>query len=139
MWMWTIFISSFLAATILPLGSEVALVAALQDNQSLVWVVLCATLGNTLGGMTNYLLGWFAKWYWLEKYFRIKQAKVEQLSLRFQKHGAWLALFCWLPIIGDPLAVMLGLLRLPWKPIILFMAIGKGVRYVVIALIWLWW
>lgn len=139
MWMWTIFISSFLAATILPLGSEVALVAALQGKQSLLTVVLVATIGNTLGGMTNYLLGWFAKWQWLEKYLRIKQTKVEKLSERFQRGGVWLALLCWLPIIGDPLAVMLGLLRLPWKPTMLLMAVGKFLRYAVIAAIWFWW
>lgn len=139
MWLWTVFISSFLAATILPLGSEVALLAALQDKEPIVLLVLVATIGNTLGGMTNYVLGWFAKWAWLEKYAKIKRAKVEQLSLKWQRHGAWLALLCWLPIVGDPLAVMLGLMRLPWGKVVLLMAIGKGLRYIVFVGVWLWW
>jgi membrane protein YqaA with SNARE-associated domain len=139
MWVWTVFISSFLAATILPLGSEVAFIAALQDNESIYFMVLIATIGNTLGGMTNYLLGWFAKWAWLEKYARIKRSKVESLSDKFLKHGSWLALLCWLPIVGDPLAVMLGLLRFPWLNTVVLMAIGKGLRYIVLAVIWAYW
>jgi membrane protein YqaA with SNARE-associated domain len=139
MWIWTVFISSFLAATILPLGSEVAFIAAIDSNEPILLMVIIATIGNTIGGMTNYLLGWFAKWSWLEKYARIKRAKVERISLKWQKHGAWLALLCWMPIIGDPLAVMLGLLRIPWLNIIVLMAIGKGLRYIVLAAIWIYW
>lgn len=136
MWYWSVFISSFLSATLLPLGSEVAFVLALETGEAPFWLMLIATLGNTLGGMTNFVLGYFAKWQWLEKYLRIREEKVAKLSAKVKPYGSAFALLCWLPIIGDPLAVALGLLKLSPTKTTVYMFVGKGLRYVGVYLIW---
>lgn len=121
--LWALFGSSFLAATLLPGGSEAALFAVLKLHPGQTWLALAiATLGNTLGGMSSYLLG------------RILPQKKELPGLpAVRKYGSPALLLSWVPIIGDPLCVAAGWLRLnPWMSA-LFMGLGKLARYLVIA------
>ena len=121
--LWALFASSFLAATLLPGGSELVFAGVLHFNPQQYWPALAiATLGNTLGGMSSYLIG------------RIIPQRVELKGRKWvQLYGNPVLLAAWVPIIGDPLCVAAGWLRLnPWLAA-LFMAIGKFARYLVIA------
>lgn len=121
--LWALFGSSFLAATLLPGGSEAVLFAVLKLHPGQSWLALgIATAGNTLGGMSSYLIG------------RVIPQKKDLRGLQaVQKYGSPVLLLSWVPIIGDPLCVAAGWLRLnPWLSA-LFMGLGKFARYVVIA------
>lgn len=122
--LWGLFISSFLAATLLPGGSEAVLVGVLKLHPELFWpALLLGTLGNTLGGMVTFAMGWM-----LPMTQQLKH--VEKL----RSHGTPALLFAWAPLIGDALCLAAGWLRLnPWNAM-LFIAIGKFARYGLIAL-----
>ncbi|MBI2295666.1 MAG: DedA family protein [Betaproteobacteria bacterium] len=123
--LWALFWSSFLAATLLPGGSEAVLFAVLKLHPVEYWPALgTATLGNTLGGMSSYLIG------------RVIPQKKELPGLPVaQKYGSPALLFSWVPVIGDPLCVAAGWLRVnPWLAT-LFIALGKFARYVVISVL----
>lgn len=128
-----LFLACFLAATIIPLASEALLIYLVNETPE-EWMFLCliATLGNVLGGMTSYYLGWLLKWNWLEKYFRINANKTVKWKEKAQKYGAWMALLTWTPIIGDLIAIALGLTKTNWKKVLLGMFIGKAIRYIVV-------
>ena len=121
--LWTLFVSSFLAATLLPGGSEVVLFGVLKAHPHQFWPALgVATLGNTLGGLSSYFIG------------RVIPQKGTLKGLaHVQRYGAAALLLSWVPIIGDPLCVAAGWLRLNawWSAAMI--AIGKFARYVVIA------
>jgi len=119
----TLFTSSFLAATLLPGGSEAVLFGVLKLHPQQFWSALAvATLGNTLGGMSSYLIGRI-----------IPQTKPLKGLATLQQYGSTMLLLAWVPIIGDPLCVAAGWLRLnPWLSA-LFIAIGKFARYWIIA------
>lgn len=121
--LWALFTSSFLAATLLPGGSEVVLFGVLKLHPEQYWPALgVATLGNTLGGMSSYLIGRI-----------IPQARPLKGLDAVRKHGSPALLLAWVPLIGDPLCVAAGWLRLnPWLSAV-FMAIGKFARYLAIA------
>ncbi len=121
--LWALFTSSFLAATLLPGGSEAVLFAVLKFHPEQFWPALgIATLGNTLGGMSSYLIGRI-----------IPQTKPLKGLDTVRKYGSPALLLSWVPIIGDPLCVAAGWLRLnPWLGA-LYIAIGKFARYWVIA------
>jgi membrane protein YqaA with SNARE-associated domain len=121
--LWLLFSSSFLAATLLPGGSEAVLFGVLRLHPEQVWPALgVATLGNTLGGMSSYLIG------------RLIPPKEDLRGLAAtRKYGTPVLLLSWVPIIGDPLCVAAGWLRLdPWRSA-LFIGLGKFARYVVVA------
>jgi membrane protein YqaA with SNARE-associated domain len=124
--LWALFASSFLAATLLPGGSEAVLFGVLRLNPQQYWPALAvATIGNTLGGMSSYVLG------------RLIPAHEKQEQLRglhwLKRHGSPVLVLAWVPIMGDPLCVAAGWLRVnPWLAA-LFMAIGKFARYLLIA------
>ena len=121
--LWALFASSFLAATLLPGGSEAVLYAVLKFHPGEYWAALAvATAGNTLGGMSSWLLGRI-----------IPQGKPLKGLAAVQKYGAPVLLLSWVPLIGDPLCVAAGWLRLHFLPSLAFMALGKGARYWVIA------
>lgn len=124
-------LSSFLAATLVPLGSEGHL-GYLINPENFWTVILVATLGNSLGSVFTYLIGWWAKWNWIEKLLRIEKKKIDNLAFKIQKYGAWIGLLCWLPIVGDLFAVALGIFRVKPKLTILFMTIGKFFRYLIV-------
>lgn len=121
--LWTLFGSSFLAATLLPGGSEAVLFGVLKLHPGEFWSALgVATLGNTLGGMSSYLIG------------RIIPPKQDLPGLpMMRRFGSPALLLSWVPFVGDPLCVAAGWLRIdPWRAL-LFVALGKFARYWVIA------
>lgn len=122
--LWSLFISSFLAATLLPGGSEAVLFGVLKGYPETLWAaLLVATIGNTLGGMASFGMGWL-----LPQTQQLKH--VEKL----RRYGTPALLLAWVPLLGDALCLAAGWLRLnPWQAA-LFMAIGKFARYWVIAL-----
>jgi membrane protein YqaA with SNARE-associated domain len=131
-----LFFASFLAATIIPFLSSEALLSLMIVNQySLGLVLLVATIGNWLGGLSCYYIGWIGKWDLIEKHLKIKASTLERLKPNVDRWGAPLAFFCWIPIIGDPLAVGLGLFKTNPISVALWILIGKGVRYLVWAYI----
>ncbi len=126
--LWGLFISAFISSTLLPGGSEAMLLAlALSEHHSRESLLLVATLGNTLGGMTSWLLGW-----WLAKRFPAAslQTPARQRAIeRVRRWGSPVLLFSWVPVIGDPLCVAAGWLRVsPWLAMVMI-ALGKGARY----------
>ncbi len=121
-----LFLASFLAATILPGGSEIALLALIHSRPELLWsAIVVATVGNTLGSMSTYWIG------------RVLPNKVRPVDvIRLHRYGYWALLFAWLPVVGDALALGAGWLRLsPWWSLLAF-AIGKLLRYLMIAGVW---
>ncbi|WP_312121000.1 YqaA family protein [Kosakonia cowanii] len=133
----SLFASSFLSATILPGNSEVVLVAMLLAKVSQPWwLVVIATMGNSLGGLTNVILGRF-----------FPQRKTSRWQERatgwLKRYGAAALLLSWMPVIGDLLCILAGWLRLSWGPVLFFLCLGKALRYVALALVTLqgmtWW
>jgi len=128
-----LFFSCFLSATLLPLSSEAILIYLLYQKYDAWLCLLIATTGNSLGGMTNYLLGLLGNPSWLQK-FGIKEERIRSFELRIQKYGYWLAFFSWVPFIGDPLTAALGFFRVSWKPVLILVTLGKFLRYLILIL-----
>lgn len=131
---WGLFIASFLAATILPFSSEAILSLFVYSGYDISVTIAIASLGNWLGGMLTYYLGYLGKWEWIEKFLRINMAKAEKTKLFLQNKGSALAFFAFLPIVGDIIPLGLGLLRSNPVWAALFMAAGKLCRYIA----WAW-
>lgn len=126
-----LFLACLLSATVLPFSSEAIVAGALLLGYPGWVIVLVATLGNTVGGMISFSMGWLCKWDWLERWFKVKREKIERFRHRIDRYGEWAALLTWLPIVGDPLAIAMGFMRLnPWWTM-LIMFIGKCLRYIV--------
>ena len=119
-----LFAASFVAATVFPLPSEAALYAYLKANPDSVGLaVAVATVGNTLGGMTSYLIGRL-----------FPQRSVDEKALaRIKRYGAPVTFFAWLPIVGDALCFAAGWLRIHWAAALCFMAAGRLARYLLVA------
>ncbi|MBK3516041.1 YqaA family protein [Carboxylicivirga marina] len=130
-----LFLASFLAATVIPFSSEALLSGMLATNYNLYWCLGLATLGNWLGGMSSYGLGWLGKIQWIEKYLKIKHSQINKTQKRIKGKELWVAFFCWLPGVGDVIAVILGLLKVNIVWVSIGMFIGKLLRYIVWALI----
>ena len=124
---------SFLAATILPFSSELTLAGLIStsnyDNLSLL---IFASFGNVLGSVFNWGLGFYARNLTIKKWFPFKETQIERSSKWFSKFGKWSLLFAWVPIVGDPLTFVAGLLRVRFFDFIILVAIGKVSRYLII-------
>lgn len=131
-----LFLGSFLAATVVPFSADVLLVVLLAAGADPYLAITLATTGNWLGGLTSYWLGRMGKWSWLEKYFGIRQEKLERQRERIMRWGSLLAFMTWLPVIGDVLAVALGFYRIGFVRSAVFMLLGKGTRFILWALIY---
>lgn len=126
-----LFTSSFLAATLLPGGSEAVLVGVLMAYPDLYWqALILATIGNTLGGMSSYLIGWLLP----DEKAVLKKAEGSARGLEWvRRHGTPILLLSWAPLIGDLLCVAAGWLRTNWVGALFFIAVGKFARYWAIA------
>lgn len=128
-----LFAASFLAATILPIGSELlfgTMVLAGFD----VWIcIIAAAIGNWLGGMTNYYLGRLGKLEWAEKHLKIKHKTMLKIQKAAAGLGAWLAFFSFLPAVGDFIAFILGYMRANVYIVNFSMFLGKFIRYLLLA------
>ncbi len=127
----TLFTVAFLSATLLPLGSEGLLLYDISQNNSLILLWIFATLGNTLGSMVNYWLGLKGEIY-LEEKGHLSAKKMEKARGFFDRYGGWTLLLSWVPIIGDPLTFIAGVLRYKFKRFAVIVAIAKGTRYAIV-------
>jgi len=130
---WGLFLASFLAATILPFSSEVVLGYLLSHDFSPYVTVSVATTGNVLGSVINYGLGVLGSRVLFNKFFRMSDREIEKAENRFKKYGVFSLLFAWVPIIGDPLTVAAGILKINFIVFLFLVSIGKFLRYVFIS------
>lgn len=141
----TVFVVSFISATLMPLGSEPVVFGLIKLNPALFWpAIAVATVGNTLGGALNWWLGLGAHKAWraARQHHQAAQASVPEKRQPRSRHErvarVWLrrfgpkaCLLSWLPAVGDPLCLLAGWLRLPFWPCVAYMAVGKLLRYIV--------
>ena len=120
-----LFIGTFLAATILPFSSDALYIAVLAATKDPIGCLAVGTVGNWLGSVVTYWMGWIGRWEWIEKWFKVKRETLEKQKVKIDKYGVWLALLAWIPIIGDVIAIALGFYRTrPWATISLLL-VGK--------------
>ena len=130
-----LFISSFIAATIIPFSSELFLSFLLANEYPLEMCLFIATLGNWLGGISSYGLGRLGEWTYIKYFTGLDKTKIKKVREKVNKWKSPLAFFCWLPLIGDIFAVGLGFYKINFIKVSLWMFIGKMIRYVIWALI----
>ena len=133
----TVAVVSFVSATLLPLGSEPVVFGLVKLNPAMFWpAILVATAGNTAGGAVTWWMGFGAE----RAYERVRHKKPpDARALRWlTKFGAKGCLLSWLPVVGDPLCAVAGWLKLPFWPCVIYMAIGKFLRYVTMTALMLW-
>jgi membrane protein YqaA with SNARE-associated domain len=126
----TVFVASLISATLLPLGSEPVVFGLIKLNPTLFWpTIFVATAGNTIGGAIDWWMGYGAHRV-LDKY---KSSSSHAKALQWLEHlGPKACLLAWLPAVGDPLCAVAGWLKLPFWPCLMYMAIGKFLRYLLI-------
>jgi len=127
-----LFAASFLAATVLPFSSEALLAAMALGPWSTLVLWAAASFGNTLGGMSSYGLGRLGDPSRIASWLRTDPAKAVRWQERMERYGAWGALLTWLPVVGDPIAIALGLGRAKALPVLVLMFVGKAMRYAVV-------
>ena len=129
----SLFAISFLAATILPLSSELTLAGLIAtSNYHNLLLLIVASFGNVLGSVVNWALGFYSRNLTTKKWFPFKDKQIENSSKWFSKFGKWSLLFAWVPVIGDPLTLAAGLLRVKFIEFLILVSIGKVSRYFLI-------
>ena len=131
-----LFLSAFGAATILPFYSEIAFIGMLEQGYAPFWIWLVATAGNSMGAVVNWLLGRFLTRFESSGWFPFKPESLHRSQAWFQKYGVWSLLFAWLPIGGDALTFIAGVMRVRFDLFFILTAIGKGARYAVLYLLY---
>jgi len=129
----SLFLLSFCASTLIPLGSEWLLISLLLGGQDPLTSVAIASLGNSLGAVTSYLIGIGGSCWLIEKLLRISPQQQQRAQNGFSRYGSWALLFSWLPIIGDPLCLVAGILRHSFINFVMLVAVGKTARYSLVA------
>ena len=129
----SLFAISFLAATILPFSSELTLAGLIttSDYDNLL-LLIAASFGNVLGSVVNWALGSYSRNLTTKKWFPFKETQIERSSKWFRKFGKWSLLFAWVPVLGDPLTLVAGILRVKFIDFIILVAIGKVSRYLIV-------
>ncbi len=128
-----LFFASFLAATILPLSSEVVLGFLLLNHLDPIILVSVATFGNVLGALVNYAIGFWGSIFFIRKVLKISEDEFVKAKQRFQKYGVFSLFFAWVPVIGDPLTVIAGVLKINVLIFSIMVTSGKLIRYVIIS------
>ena len=128
-----LFLAGFLSSTLLPMNSEGVLLILLAQDVDPFWCLIVATVGNSLGGLTNYWIGSLGQTKWLKR-FGMSDEKLNNMEQKVKKYGYWLAFFSWVPFIGDPMTVALGYFRVSFIRVTSLIVLGKCLRYAV--LIW---
>ena len=132
----SLFLSSFFAATLLPAQSEAVLAFQIVSNKNnLIYLIFVATLGNLLGSLVNWYLGKFCLKYKEKKWFPIKVNQLEKGQKYYREYGRFSLLFSWLPVIGDPITLVAGVLKEPLWSFLILVTIAKGLRYIFVVLI----
>lgn len=127
----TLFLVAFASATLLPMGSEALLLYDISRGYAVWILLLVASLGNTLGSMVNYWLGLKGEAY-LEHKGYLSHEKMERARASFDRYGGWTLLLSWVPIIGDPLTFIAGVLKYRFWWFVVIVAVAKATRYSVI-------
>lgn len=128
-----LFTLAFLAATVLPLSSELLLIALLQEQHSVIALVLIATAGNVLGSCVNWFLGVSILRFRHKRWFYFSETQIEKAQKGFNRYGTWSLLLAWVPVIGDPLTLLAGVMRVKFSTFLLLVTTGKLFRYIFIA------
>lgn len=131
----SLFITGFIAATLFPASSELLLLALLQQGYQpfLLWLV--ATTGNMLGSCVNWWLGKQLRRFQHKRWFPVSEPQLARAERLFLRYGRWSLLLSWLPIIGDPLTMVAGVLKVPFPIFLLLVALGKALRYGILILL----
>ena len=128
-----LFIASFLASTILPLGSEAYVVLLISKGVNILAVIVVASIGNYLGACTTYYVGLKGRKDIIERFFSISDEQLKRTDGLFARYGAFMLFFTWLPIIGDAITATGGILKLDFTTFSIFVFIGKAARYTALA------
>ena len=132
----TLFISAFLAATLLPAQSEALLGFEISNNpDSAISLIIVATIGNVLGSIVNWALGLYCLQFQNKRWFPVKPHQLEKAQRHYKKYGRFSLLLSWVPFIGDPITVAAGVMREPLISFITLVTIAKALRYIFVALI----
>lgn len=135
---WALFFLSFFASTLLPLGSEWLLTALLLQGGDPGLAVSVATAGNVLGACTTYYIGVFGGPFLVEKILRIDETSKRKAFRIYEKYGVYSLLFSWVPVVGDPLCLAGGVMRVRFRLFLLLVFSGKLARYGFVAILTLW-
>lgn len=130
----TLFFSALISATLFPFGSEALLIYNISEGYNLYLLLLFATVGNVLGSWINYFLGLKGEEFCERKGY-IKKEKMEKYKNFFSKYGGYSLLLSWMPLIGDPITFIAGILKYDWKKFLIFVTIAKFGRYLSLAFI----
>lgn len=131
-----LFLSALAAATVLPFYSEVVLVAMLEAGHDPAGLWLAATVGNTLGAVINWAIGWHVDYLVNRRWFPMTEQQLARGRRWFYKYGYWSLLLAWLPVGGDALTFVGGIMRVRLSTFVLLVGFGKGARYAAIVLGW---
>ncbi|MGP9827204.1 YqaA family protein [Ectopseudomonas khazarica] len=135
-----LFLSALGAATLLPLQSEAVLVTLLLAGEHPAWaLLLVATLGNVLGSWINWLLGRSIEHYRHQRWFPVSPARLQQAQAWYARYGRWSLLLSWMPVIGDPLTLVAGVMRERLWTFLIIVTLAKAGRYMVLAALTLAW
>jgi membrane protein YqaA with SNARE-associated domain len=127
--LWGLAISAFLAATILPLSSELVLSALLIAGENPVAVLIIATIANVAGSLVNYVMGRWGADAILYRWFQLSTKQTHKAEQQFNRYGKWSLLLAWVPIIGDPLTLIAGILKVNIALFLILVTTGKFARY----------
>ena len=128
----SLFVAAFLAATVVPFSSEFAVAGLVSLGMNPHLTLLVATLGNSLGAAVNWALGRFLLHFQDRKWFPATPKNLERAQRWFRNYGIWSLLFTWLPVAGDALTFVAGIMRINFVLFFVLTAIGKGARYAVL-------
>ena len=131
---WGLFLSAFVAGSILPFSSEVVMTVLVHMGLDPMLCLISASVGNTLGGVFCYWLGYLGKMEWIERWLKVKKESLDKVESFVRRYGAWMGVFGVLPWVGEAIIVMLGLMRSNVYLTTLTMFIGKAIRYALIIL-----
>ncbi len=133
--LWGLLASAFISSTLLPGGSEAILLAlSLNNAHDPLTLLIVATAGNTLGGISSWLIGLLIAHYWPTQTL-LKKPEYLRAANWLEKHGSPILLLSWLPVVGDPLCLAAGWLKIHFWPSLFFITVGKAARYGVILLL----
>lgn len=131
-----LFLAAFAPATLLPMQSEAALVAMLvSEHYQPLMLLSVATSGNVLGSAVNWVLGRGVEHFKHKRWFPVSEAKLEKAQVLYQRYGYWSLLLSWVPIIGDPITLVAGVMREPPWRFLLLVTLAKGGRYLLLAVL----
>lgn len=128
-----LFLFSFLASTLVPLGSEWLLALLLLHGFEPAMVVSVATTGNSCGALATYAIGSWGGPFLMQRVLRVSPESQRRSERAFARYGSWALLFSWVPVVGDPLCLVGGVLRTGFWRFLLLVSIGKMIRYLVVA------